>query len=383
MVVTSKKIIELSNLAMAAAMDPALWEAFLAAMSGALRTRVCTQLIGYDQMTNAAPLACSSGYDPSILTLYEEHFADKNPYAANFRKCGIGEAITSHELCAPEQLKQTQFYADILHPLEDLCAGGGSMLAYDTSRMFLIGGNMRAKDKEGHEDDWLDLCVALAPAIRQSLEINRMINGLKFEKWASERHLLGAGTALLVVDADWVLHYACPEAQRLLASGSLVRSDMFRRLNFSSRDVHERLKNATGKQTAGNPQRFANIALSDLAGREWICRTIGMRLGDLDQSPFGAFLNGGMAATLLALKPAGCQLSVVEALRKSLSLSHAEAQSVVMLPEGFTPAEVAEQRQVSIHTVRNQIKSALSKSGCRRQSELVQKVEQLRHLGDF
>lgn len=368
---------------MTAAMDPGRWQAFLDAMSGALRTRVCTQLIGYDQMTNAAPLACSSGYDPSILKLYEEHFADKNPYAGNFQKCGIGEAIASHELCASEQLKRTQFYADILHPLEDLCAGGGSMLAFDASRMFLIGGNMRAKDKEGHEDDWLELCVALAPAIRQSLEINRMINGLKFEKWASDRHLLGAGTAMLVVDADWMIHYACPEAQRLLASGSLVRSDMFNRLKFASSDVHERLQTAAGKQAAGNPHRFANIALADLAGKEWICRTVGMRLGDLDKSPFGAFLKGSMAATLFALKPAGCQVSVVDTLRRSLSLSHAEARSVVMLAEGFTPAEVAEQRQVSIHTVRNQIKSALSKSGCRRQSELVQKVEQLRHLGEW
>ncbi|MEL7526292.1 MAG: hypothetical protein AAFN16_11005 [Pseudomonadota bacterium] len=380
MVVTSEKIIQLSNLAMSAAMDPGQWQVFLDAMSGTLRTRVCTQLIGYDQMTNAAPLAYASGYDPSILQLYEEHFADKNPFAASFPNCGVGEAISSNELCPPDQLKRTQFYADILHPLEDLYAGGGSMLAYDASRMFLIGGNMRAKDKERHEQNWLRLCVALAPVIRQSLEINRMIKGLKFEKWAAERHLLGTGTAILVVDADLVLHYACPEAQRLLALGNLVRSDIFQRLKFASCDFQEKFKTAAGKQAAGNPHLFGNIKLSDLAGNEWTCRTIAMRLGDLDRSPFGAFLKSSMAATLLALKPAANQVSVVNLLRKSLSLSYAEAQSVLMLADGFTPAEVAEERKVSIHTVRNQIKSALSKSGCRRQSELVQKVEQLRHL---
>lgn len=361
-------------------MDPGQWQVFLDAMSGTLRTRVCTQLIGYDQMTNAAPLAYASGYDPSILQLYEEHFADKNPFAANFPTCGIGDSISTDALCAPDQLKRTQFYADILHPLEDLYAGGGSMLAYDASRMFLIGGNMRAKDKERHEQSWLKLCVALAPVIRQSLEINRMIKGLKFEKWAAERHLLGAGTAILVVDADLALHYACPEAQRLLSLGGLVRSDIFQRLKFASSDFQEKFKTAIGKQAPGNPHLFANIKLVDLAGNEWICRTVGMKLGDLDRSPFGAFLNSGMAATLLALKPAANQVAVVDTLRKSLSLSQAEAQSVLMLADGFTPAEVAEERKVSIHTVRNQIKSALSKSGCRRQSELVQKVEQLRHL---
>ena len=365
---------------MAAAMDPSRWQVFLDAMSGSLRTRVCTQLIGYDQATNAAPLAYASGYDPSILQLYEEHFADKNPFAANFPNCGVGDAISAHELCAPEQLKRTQFYADILHPLEDLYAGGGSMLAFDASRMFLIGGNMRAKDQERHEDDWLRLCVSLAPVIRQSLEINRMIKGLRFEKWAADRHLLGAGTAILVVDAGLMLHYACPEAQRLLALGSLVRSDIFQRLRFVSCDFHEKFKTTASKQAGGNPHLFANGKLADLAGNEWICRTIGMRLGDLDRSPFGAFLKCGTAATLLALKPAANQACVLDTLRKSLSLSLAEARSVLMLADGFTPAEVAQERNVSIHTVRNQIKSALSKSGCRRQSELVQRVEQLRHL---
>lgn len=380
MVVTSEKLIELSNLVVSAAMDPDQWQVFLDAMSGSLRARVCTQLIGYDQMTNVAPLAYTSGYDPSILQLYEKHFADKNPFAANFPNCGIGDSISTDALCAPDQLKRTQFYADILHPLEDLYAGGGSMLAYDANRMFLIGGNMRAKDKERHEQDWLRLCVRLAPVIRQSLEINRMIKGLKFEKWAAERHLLGAGTAILVVDADLVLHYACPEAQRLLSLGALVRSDVFQRLKFASCEFQEKFKTAAGKQAAGCPHLFANIKLVDLAGNEWVCRTIGMRLGDLDRSPFGAFLQSGTAATLLALKPAASQVFVVDTLRKSLSLSLAEAQSVLMLADGFTPAEVAQERNVSIHTVRNQIKSALSKSGCRRQSELVQKVEQLRHL---
>lgn len=367
---------------MSAAMDPSRWQVFLDSLSSALRTRVCTQLIGYDQMTNAAPLAYASGYDPSILRLYEEQFADKNPFAANFPNCGIGDSISTHELCAPEKLKRTQFYADILHPLEDLYAGGGSMLAFDTSRMFLIGGNMRAKDQERHEGDWLKLCVALAPVIRQSLEVNRMIRGLKFEKWAAERHLLGTGTAILVVDACMMLHYACPEAQRLLADGGLVRSDMFRRLKFASRDVQEQFKAAAGRQALGNPHLFANVSLRDLRRNEWICRTIGMRLGDLDKSPFGAFMSGSVAATLVALKPVGNRVTIVDTLRKSLSLSHAEAQSVVMLADGFTSAEIADERKVSIHTVRNQIKSALSKSGCRRQSELVQKVEQLRHFGD-
>jgi DNA-binding CsgD family transcriptional regulator len=48
------------------------------------------------------------------------------------------------------------------------------------------------------------------------------------------------------------------------------------------------------------------------------------------------------------------------------------------LAEGLTPAEIAEARGASLHTVRNQIKAALAKSGARRQSDLVALVVRAR-----
>ncbi len=358
-------------------MDPDEWQVFLEAVAGAMPSHVCTQLIGYDKATNSAPLAYSFGYDPEILELYETYFADRNPFAVNFPKCGIGDVISSDELCAPDTLKRTQFYADILHPLEDLYAGGGSMLAFDSDRMFLLGGNMRAKDKEKHEKDWLRLCVRLAPVIRQSLEINRMIMGLRFEKWAAERHLLGAGTAIVVVDSAMMIHYACQEAENLIACGKLIGSDLVRRLKFRSGKVQAQFLSHVRVQASDNPDVFRNVRLYDRGGQEWICRTMGMRLGDLDKSPFGTFVAGSGLATVLAFKPVGNRSTTLKRLQKSLSISKAEAESALLLSEGLTLEEIAAERDVSIHTVRNQIKAALSKTGCHRQRELVHRIEQL------
>ena len=84
MAVAAEELIRLSNLAVSAALDPGRWQVFLDTLSCSLGTRVCTQLIGYDDLTKATPLTFSSGYDPYILELYDEHYADKNPFAANF-----------------------------------------------------------------------------------------------------------------------------------------------------------------------------------------------------------------------------------------------------------------------------------------------------------
>jgi DNA-binding CsgD family transcriptional regulator len=380
-VVAAENFIRLSNLAVAAAMDPGRWQVFLDEFGQVLGTRVCTQLIGYDRLTKAAPLTFSSGYDPEILRLYESHYSDKNPFAVNFGMCAVGEVISTYQLCPPDALKLTPFYADLLAPSEDITGGGGAMLANDADRMFLIGGNMRAKDRSKYEADWLKLCAELAPVIRQSLEINRTISGLSFEKWASEQMLLGSGTALLVVDPALTVHYACSEAHRLLARGTLVGNGFGRRLNFRSPKLQAELAAFVRSQAKGGGSLFRNWRCTDEDGRKWTCRTMAFRLGDLDDSPFGAFMDKSISAVLVALKPDLDRLSFLTHVQNALGLSPAEAAIALKLCEGQTPVEIAEERAISIHTVRNQIKAALSKSGCRRQSDLVRKVEQLRLQG--
>jgi len=377
-VVAAEKYIQLTNLAVSAALDPARWQDFLDELGQALGTRVCTQLMGYDKLTRAAPLAYSSGYDPHVLELYERHYADKNPFAENFPKCAVGDAISTFQLCPPDRLKKTRFYADLLAPLEDITGGGGSMLAYDADRMFLIGGNMRARDRDKYEADWLRLCIGLAPVIRQSLEINRTISGLSFEKWAAEQHLLGSETAVFVVSADMRIHYACEEAQSMLAAGRLVQHGLNRRLEFQSRETQSEFAAFTRFQSGGEYNVFKNWRLEEKNGQQWTCRTTAVRLADLDRTPFGIFMDKSVSAVLVALKPHRNRTPLADHVQKVLGLSQAETATVLRLGEGLTPAEIARDRQISVHTARNQIKSALSKTGCRRQSDLVRKVEQLR-----
>ena len=60
-----------------------------------------------------------------------------------------------------------------------------------------------------------------------------------------------------------------------------------------------------------------------------------------------------------------------EKLMQRFGLTAAETQVVLLIRDGLSPVEIADIRSVSAVTVRNQIKSALSKCGVRRQSELV------------
>jgi DNA-binding CsgD family transcriptional regulator len=65
-------------------------------------------------------------------------------------------------------------------------------------------------------------------------------------------------------------------------------------------------------------------------------------------------------------------------LRQRFGLTESEFKVADLIAAGLTSREIAEGRQVSLHTVRGQIKAALNKTGLRRQVELVRLLQEAR-----
>lgn len=72
-----------------------------------------------------------------------------------------------------------------------------------------------------------------------------------------------------------------------------------------------------------------------------------------------------------------------ETLQKVFDLTPAESKISVALASGSSPQEIAEKNQVSIGTVRNQIKAIYSKVGVKKQSELVRIVLNLSRISTY
>lgn len=378
MPVTTEQYAEVSNLIVSAAMDPSRWQLVVDKLGKVLGTQICTQIMGYDNQSNAAPLAFTSGYDPEILQLYEAEYFFDNPYANQFDGLVVGKVTSAIELCRPEDMIKTGFYNDLLRPLEDIIYGGGTLLARDDSRMFLLGGNLRAKDQEKFEDRWLALCELIAPIIRQSLEINRTISGLSFEKWAANQHKLGDQTAVIVIDTDLQVRYASSQAEHLLTDGGFVKVGINGQLNFCSGEVQSGVAHLASVQATGKQPVYRSWQINSGSGQKWTCRAVGLRLGDFERAPFGVSFGKTTTSILLALKAEAPKIELNAMVQDAFRLSQVETEIALMLSDGLTAAEIADRRAVSIHTVRNQIKSLLSKSGYRRQADLMKAVEQLR-----
>jgi DNA-binding CsgD family transcriptional regulator len=68
----------------------------------------------------------------------------------------------------------------------------------------------------------------------------------------------------------------------------------------------------------------------------------------------------------------------LESLQKAWKLTPAEARSVSALTLGHSPDQIAQEHAISIHTVRSQLKRAMSKARVHSQSALVASAYQLR-----
>lgn len=62
-------------------------------------------------------------------------------------------------------------------------------------------------------------------------------------------------------------------------------------------------------------------------------------------------------------------------LMTQFGITSSEAIVAVMLWSGALLSEIADQRRVSVHTVRNQVKSAMAKINARRQSDLTRIIQ--------
>ena len=62
-------------------------------------------------------------------------------------------------------------------------------------------------------------------------------------------------------------------------------------------------------------------------------------------------------------------------LQSRYALTPAETEVAMALHGGAALRQIADQRQVSINTVRNQVKSAMAKTGVRRQADLILLVD--------
>lgn len=362
---SAKAFLTIAKAISTAALDPAGWQDVLVELSREL-TGIRTHFIFFDSATDHAHRSYYVGYDPATIEDYDRHWGADNAWAPGFAAHRTGEVVASQQMLPDEALKKTAFYHEWVVPQEDVALGGGAILDKSVSGAVLIGGNVRRSDGFESQERWLDVLVQMMPLMRQAVEINKAVAGLKFDNLLLRSGQDPLGTAVLVLRRDRRLVQANPVAERLLDDGVVVRTDQGARVRLTDA-VADLALDRSLEARPGLGAQSLQLAAPD--GASLTAQVLVMGEEVLDSLPFLAHGLVTLPLTILIISPA-VETTPRSRLMREFGLTRAEMEVAVAFAKGATLMEIAESRNAQISTVRQQIKVAMSKTDTRRQVEL-------------
>lgn len=368
----NEEYLGLEAAALRAAINPTAWSDVIAAL-GRMFPGTRLQFWGTDSLRPTDDAQINLGYDQHFGDAYLHHFQHINPWWAGWARTPVGKTIRTSDACSDAEMRRSEFYNDWVRPQEDIIGGGGQVLLRDPTRSFYLAGNIPQRFRDRTETPFVETVARLAPLLRHALEVNRTILGLQIRILVAGSGGENQETALLLVDHKHRVLHANATGVAWMLAGKLLRYAPTGTLAFPDADAQAAFQ-ASLAAKARRVLRYT--ARTD--GQTYSVQQIPVQPEDLTRlaaSPL-VFPIGPMALLLIERQSSGSGRTT--GLARRLGLTRTEAEIALMLAEGLSLAEIAEARQTSIHTVRNQVKAALAKTGVRRQSDLVMLLDRAR-----
>lgn len=371
----AEQLAEVTSVLFAAALDQSRWQDFLTRLSTHAGI-VSTHLYGYDLATNFALEPLNHGYDPVFMRSYATHYGALNAWAAGLGRAPIGQPVTSAECLPEEELFKTEFYHDWVRPQGDVRAGAGVVLARDSSRFFVLGGNMVQRHSH-RESDWVRTLGLLAPHMCMSLEIGRtLFDGAANSAFGVPAAPGGGGAVLAVTPRRRVL-YANAAALFLAETGRVLAYDHAGRIVLADPEADAALGVALGKLHWAKGPMSGSVRAQDSQGNVRVMRFARIESERLGYIPVGIQTNSGEPLLLVSIRLDEGPSALRKTLRERFGLTESEIAVAMLIGDGLQADEIAQQRDVSVHTVRDQIKASLRKTGAARQAGLIRILHEL------
>jgi len=361
-----------------AAVRPEKWSRYLMTLSDRSEG-ARTHLIGVDTRTGNTVANIEHAYDPEFVESWHVHYNKINSWAPGFMGAPIGLVNSTQWMCSDSKLMKSEFYSDWVKPQEDISRGGGAVLFRERDRVLAVGGSIRAKDADETEAPFLKLLQKLVPRMQHAFELNRAIHQASTAAMKSGVQLRSNDVALITLTENGKLFGTNLNAVNVLEKSGWAWQSLSGNITFASQRLRDWLAScldeARQKKSLSKPVVLAGGKLVDAP--DYVVRAVAIneKIQSGLQSVFTYVID--TPRLLLVFSPRDIPDTKSPELAKALGLSLAEASIAIGLYNGKLPMEIAEIRGTGLNTVRNQLKSAFSKTGTSSQKDLVALVSQV------
>lgn len=359
--------------AYAAALDNELWPSFLDSAAD-LFSAVGISFELYDK-TSGHPilLDLSAELPKDLAPEYLEYYGNISPRIHHGLSLPSGVVTYDYAILTEAEMDADEFYNDF-HGMQGLRYFVAGHILNSDSHLGVLAA--QRSPQQGHVDDAeIDLMQRLMPHVQRAVDLRFRLRDADLMCRSFLDGLEGLDEAAIVLEGSGRVFSANHMAQSLLSAGDgvAISEGMLCFADRSAKRLFETVLDSTNS-SAGE--------ISHLRTHDFIAqRPSGERpyLVAIRQLPSRDRLHISghhLAAIVFIRDPSAFARLNTELLRQSYQLSPAELDIAIALDNGLSLREVAEQRGVSITTVRSQTYALMAKLGVCRQTELVRLLAQ-------
>jgi len=350
-----------------AGLDETLWSGVLKqimqsmnAQSGLLRTQ--------DLRSKAVGKYITEGLDPDFRQRYKEHYIHLDNLVPAAAKKPTGSIQQTIHLMQ-ESFFKSEFYNDFALP-QGQVHSIGSILTRNNTQLAVFG--LHRPDRAGnYTPDEITLLELLIPHLQRALQVNQQLSQLTNDNDATHDALDRLMIGVILVDGSGKPLFLNKKAEAIVADGDelTISRNAIRATTWPETQALHKLIFAatqTPQRTGGG---LTTSGYSSTRSLNILVTPVGK-----DHSSHFQFDTSHVAAALFI----GTTEQYVEFSRETLmhlySLTPAEARLAVTLANGHSLETIAAEFNLSLHTIRSQLKSCFRKTKTNRQAELVKLV---------
>lgn len=355
----------------AAAMGAAKWPEALFGLAAATGSEG-VQLVGFGPRSVENFMWVADPEDEWVHTIDDAGGSDAyfNPRLRAGLEAPVLALITDPDIISREERRRHPLYADFFDRYNRPYICATTLIRESNSHVGVAA--LRTSQQGEINDHQRAAFSSLAPHIRAALQTQKLLEGESAKLIAGT--LEAVSITAFVCDRQGMVRAMTPTAEELIQDSSVLYL-RHGQLAAASHTQSSRLAEAIGIVAGGLSKPGAplprTLALADAAGQSLALSVLPL--------PHRAFTLGFEPRALVVVRGLRQDLAAtLQILQTACGLTATEAQIVLQLADGRTPAAIAAGRAVSLHTVRTQIKSIYAKLQVRRQVELIARINQLR-----
>lgn len=363
----------LLSLVYGAATDRSIWQELCNALSAFNGAPI--MMFGHDTSADKSLGIIGGGLDPFELGRYHENFARHNPWMHMNLALPVGKVGVSDSALPRRNLFKTAFYNDWLRHQENIVAGPAMICHRSATKLVAIAGPCTERTVDTKLPQTIALFNALAPHLIKSIDISSTLSdGQK----VSFSHLDLCPNAIAIVQRSGRVGFLNQAAAQFLSKTSRLQVDRADKLYAADEKIAAYLKQSISAMqnrkfgAVPNPLSFNTEEFGTSVMHSHIFpddREIGF--------PIAAWSDPVVGVVVITGKFGIDGIDDLSIIAKSLGATPAEARLAKGVVGGLSLYDYADLNGLSRHTVRNQMRSLLFKSGTRNQVEFVSKVMSL------